>query len=188
MKNFLISIVILHALLCCIHAMGYEQETHVKLSEEAAKASVLYKSDANVLSNLGLKPIDDRSQRFSNSKNEFKTINELIQDGGNFEDNFPRSTNHFFNPVNSQALSLFGGQVGNPSPDWALEDKGQIVGGMVLGGQEYSYRDGRLYFYLALTSSSSVERDKRWGQMFQTLGQVIHHIQDMAQPQPMEPI
>ena len=125
---------------------------------------------------------------FPNANNTKKNVVQLFRDGAEFEDNFPRSTNHFFNPYNGQALSVFGVQVGNPSPDWALEDKGQIVGGLVLGGQEYSYRDGRSYFYLALTSSSPVERDKRWGQMFQTLGQVIHHVQDMAQPNPMGPI
>lgn len=167
-------------------ACAFDVETHKNVSEQAANASVL-KNDNRILNNLGLQAFANE-QKFPDLANKPKTIVSLFRDGAEFEDNFPRSTNHFFNPYNGQALSLSGVQVGKPSPDWALEDKGQIVGGLVLGGQEYSYRDGRSYFYLALTSSSSVERDKRWGQMFQTLGQVIHHVQDMAQPNPMGPI
>ena len=159
-------------------ALAYDVITHEELSKEAYSASNL-QIDPKLLIGLGKKGSDN----FPNSNGTPSSIVQLFKDGANFEDNFPRSTNHFFNPYNGQALSLSGVQVGNPSPDWALEDKGQIVGGLVLGGQEFSYRDGRSYFYLALTSSSSVERDKRWGQMFQTLGQVIHHVQDMAQPQ-----
>ena len=167
---------------------SYEVITHENLSEKALEASTLGKP--GVLTRLGLKEVlkDESQQAFPNSDATKQSINALFRSGASFEDNFPRSTNHFFNPYNGQALSVSGVQVGNPSPDWALEDKGQIVGGLVLGGQEYSYRDGRSYFYLALTSSSSVERDRRWDQMFQTLGQVIHHVQDMAQPHPMEPI
>ena len=49
--------------------------------------------------------------------------------------------------------------------------------------QEYSYKDNIDNFYLALTSPTQFERHKNWGKVFQVIGQNIHHIQDMAQPQ-----
>jgi hypothetical protein len=162
-------------------AIAYEVVTHQDLSEQSVGMSVLA-SNSEMLTNLGLQSLT-KKQKFPNSKGDPKNIVELFRDGAGFEDNFPRSLHHFFNPINGKALSLLGVQVGNTSPDWALEDKGQIIGGVVSDGQEFSYGDGRLYLYRALTSPSKVERDKQWGVLFQTLGQVIHHIQDMAQPQ-----
>src|SRR4029079_3052981 len=58
-----------------------------------------------------------------------------------------------------------------------LEDAGSFL------TQTNSYRDARNYLYEALTGPTELERRKSFGLMFQTLGQVIHHLQDMAQPQ-----
>jgi hypothetical protein len=66
---------------------------------------------------------------------------------------------------------------GKPSPDWVLEDNGEV------DGQEFSYRNAREHFYKALTSPLLSDREENWGKLFQTLGQIIHHLQDMAQPQ-----
>ncbi|CAH1904481.1 conserved hypothetical protein [Candidatus Nitrotoga sp. HW29] len=41
-----------------------------------------------------------------------------------------------------------------------------------------------MYFYQALiTEGGQKNRDVLWGKLFQSIGQVIHHVQDMAQPQ-----
>jgi hypothetical protein len=86
-----------------------------------------------------------------------------------------------FDPLNPQSFNLVKSYT---SPDWTLEDK-EIIDGTKWygGGQNYSWRDARQYFYLALTSEQQTERQNYFGSLFQTLGHVVHHLQDMAQPQ-----
>ncbi len=158
---------------------AYERETHADISRAAANASVLSdNSYSGVLNGLGLNfPIADGiNQSFPNSDNIKKSILDLIRDGARFEDNGSRPGNHFYNPLTGQGISVLGFN-GNPSPDWALEDNGDI------SGQDFSYKNARQYFYDAVTKSTKDERDRSFGLTFQTLGQVTHHIQDMAQPQ-----
>lgn len=152
-------------------SQAYERPTHRALSKAAAPPSIL-QTDPGILSSLGLKASDT----FRNSENDERTIFGLIEDGSDFEDGFPRSRHHFYDPLNGQGLttSLISG---TPSPDWALEDVSNIT------TQDYSYKHARDYLYKALTLPTQLERDQQFGQTFQTLGQVIHHLQDMAQPQ-----
>jgi len=164
---------------------AYEIETHADMSREAAKTSVLKDTTpSGVLRTLGLNyPIEENViQVFPNSKTgEKKSILELIRDGARFEDTLiripPRPLNHFFDPVNNRPLTVAGISVGEKSPDWALEDNGSI------GNQGFSYLDAQNYFYQALTATSQADHDRNFGMTFQILGHVIHHIQDMAQPQ-----
>src|SRR6266581_2261841 len=167
-------------LLACLSGLSsaYELRTHEDLSEAAARVSTL--RDQPTLSNLGIdRPMGDFSQTFPNSKNERKRIVDLIRDGANFEDTITnsRALNHFFKPLTGRGLSFLGVEVGLPSPDWALANPGSV------NEQKFSYSDARKYFYDALTKSSQVERERSFGLTFQTLGHVMHHSQDMAQPQ-----
>ena len=159
-------------------AWGYEVETHEEMSQKAMEASVLAK-DPKLLTDLGLKPLSDK-QKFPNSKNSDQDIANLFRDGAKFEDGFDctdtRPRNHFYDPLSGSGLK-WGLITGAPSPDWALEDKGDV------NGQEFSYKNARQYLYDALTAKSPAEHDKNFGLTFQTLGQIIHHLQDMAQPQ-----
>ncbi len=159
------------SLLVFSHAIpAYEVPTHEDMSEMAAFSSVLIQPE--IFSSLGfIGGIDDPKLKLPNSKGEEKTIRFIIRDGANFEDNNIRPLNHFFDPTTDTGL-LF------TSPTWALEDKGQIS---VL--QAYSYTDARQHLYDALTKTEKAEREKSFGSLFETLGRVIHHIQDMAQPQ-----
>ena len=86
-----------------------------------------------------------------------------------------RPVNHFFNPLTSE-----GGSAGLASPEWALEDLGKVLIPMK---QDYSFSDANNMIVDALTKSEKNIRKEHWGQFFQTLGMVIHHIQDMSQPQ-----
>ena len=112
------------------------------------------------------------------------TLPDLFACGAMYED-VPgsRSLNHFFDPAHQgRPLTLsFGYQPGDPSPDWALQDNNSN------SKQQFSYRHARRYFFEALTTPGPASlaggRNDSWGLLFQSLGQVVHHIQDMAQPQ-----
>jgi hypothetical protein len=180
---------------------AYEVSTHKLISVEAINRSVL-SPDRDVLKNLGLKPfLDEDGEFFPNSEgSQPKTILDLVQDGAGFEDDLPgsRFVHHFYDPVHDIPLTLapgdkegssilFGGWLADPirSPDWILEDRGDI------SVQEFSFKDARLHFLCALTGGTDpqcqakgfLHTEQEWGRTFQTLGHLIHHIQDMAQPQ-----
>ncbi|MBZ0092498.1 MAG: hypothetical protein K8F27_09790 [Sulfuricellaceae bacterium] len=186
MKRYISFLLVGSALLFALEGVAYEVDTHEKLSETAAKNSIL-SSDTDVLKNLGLLPsIEDNNNLFPNSEGKPRNILNLIKDGANFEDNLSlyRPINHFFNPLNWTGLTYAGLPLPNwPSLVWALENNGQIDGVLGVGKQEFSNRDAREYFFKALTLPDKQEREKNFGLTFQTLGHVIHHIQDMAQPQ-----
>ncbi len=173
-------LVILICLFASDRSWAYKESTHEDLSKEAVNASAL-KLKSSVLRDLGLDPFSSE-QKFALNVGSPKTIVEHFRRGARLEDESGRSSHHFFNPLNGEALKIGAITAGQTSPDWALEDRAQIPGG-ISDGQSFSYRDGRLYFFQALTLPTKAEREKHFGLTFQTLGQVIHHIQDMAQPQ-----
>jgi len=161
---------------------GYKEETHARISTFAATQSAL-SLNPSLLLKVGLLPWA-RNQEFPNSFGDSKDIRGLLQFGATFEDSGARALNHFYDPLSNRPLTVFGVSLANyASPDWALEDVQEINGTFGVGAQEFSYRDARRYFHQALTSSSDADRQKYFGLTFQTLGQVIHHLQDMAQPQ-----
>lgn len=155
--------------------MAYREVTHQDLSQEALKISNIADDD-ELLSNLGLDSYSQLTLPSPSYTGKEKTIVDLVRDGAKFEDGGTRALSHFYNPITNQGLSA-----GNPSPDWAIEDNGD-VSHLTAGDQEYSYKEAMNYFHLALTSQTEEVRNQNWGELFQTLGQVIHHVQDMAQP------
>lgn len=173
----------------CANSSAYEFPTHNDLSKTAAGRSRL-KTDPALLKNLGL--LDpaykypatagaDSPQFVGGCAHSKKyEIVDLIGCGAQFED-IPllRVLNHFYEPKKNTALTLGKIQVpGKMSPDWALEDTEEI------SGQKFSYKDARKAFYDALTTVGPQEkRDAQWGRLFETLGHVVHHLQDMVQPQ-----
>jgi len=157
-------------------ALAYDLESHGEMSADAALDSVLQQG-SKVLPDLGLKSLSDKQQTFPNSKGQPRTILELIQDGATFEDHGIRARHHFYDPVDNQPLTVDGIPLGHTSPDWALEDRDTYL------FQNDSFRSAHQFFLDALTKQASNERDKAFGRTFQALGQVIHHLQDMAQPQ-----
>ena len=165
------------ALLFPLAAHGYEPTTHSDMSESALRRSAL----ATVLSKLeqlGLKPsIESDGNTFSNSEGlADRSIRQLVRFGADYEDSRSplQATRHFYNPVNGSKLLPW---IGETSPDWALEDRG------AKDDQAYSYRLMRRNFFKALTEPTKADRDTAWGLTFQTLGHVMHHLQDMAQPE-----
>jgi hypothetical protein len=70
--------------------------------------------------------------------------------------------------------------LGRASPDWAIEDTGDVTELGTGIAQNFSYRSAEQYLYAGLASQTAADRKTNLGLMFQSLGQVIHHIQDMA--------
>ncbi|HYH96399.1 hypothetical protein [Hyalangium sp.] len=106
----------------------------------------------------------------------------LIAEGVRLEDADFRVFNHFYDPVHGRPLTAFGRVWGKISPAWALEDR--LFDEEEIPEQDFSFRDARRSMYQALTTPGSQEqRDQYWADTFLKLGHVIHHIQDMAQPQ-----
>jgi len=162
-------------------ALSYEIETHADMSQAALQASALNQSSSKVLSDLGLEESINVDRQFPDSNGTQSSITQLFRTGARFEDSGIRPRNHFYNPLNNTPLTIPGIPLLNfTSPDWVLEDNGQITGVL---GQNFSFADARGYLLKALTLSSESDRQKNFGSTFQTLGQVVHHIQDMAQPQ-----
>lgn len=175
---------------------AYAEQTHEVISAAATAMSVLGNSIDNAGKQrrlrLGLPLIYDNRFLYKNSKGDAKTIAELLVDGATFEDEGLRALNHFFDPRTGLALrfdsvryqSLAPDEVAavaalaSTSPDWALGTYGLLHYPV----QEFSYRDLKTYYFSALTNRDMQVRRQAAGLAFQTLGHIIHHIQDMAQP------
>lgn len=181
-------------------AIAYDTVSHFDLSRVAFDKSVLRTS--SVLSRWGLEGDPDRLNFPSTAGAidiEFSRvepqcirsvplpIRQLVACGAMFEDvPFIRSLNHFVDPAHAgQPLTVLGVRPGNllgqpnlPSPDWAIQDANPEP-----SHQEFAFKNAREYARGALTAATLQEREANWGRVFQTIGQVIHHLQDMAQPQ-----
>ena len=162
MKKLLIGKLVLVLIFSPGIARPYEIPTHQKLSEQAVNQSVIG-SNGTALENIGLKPFlygpndprKDENQRFPTyGAVGRRDIFDLVMDGAGFEDDHPRWLSHFYDPIRHRPLTINGLPLGDTSPDWALEDRGNF------SSQENSYKDAREYFYSALDSpgTNNLER------------------------------
>jgi hypothetical protein len=121
------------------------------------------------------------------------SIANLIRYGACYEDNEgallltnQRPIAHFYDPQRSGAAI----RSGEPSsPDWMLLG----ATGTVAGSNHFGWADARGAFYRALTyrdpsagvsaTENDLARKGGWADTFQSIGHLIHHLQDMAQPQ-----
>ena len=107
-----------------------------------------------------------------------------------------RVLSHFYDPISTKGLNVAGVELGLPAPAWAIgvapsnvfstyeEDTGRI--------SHFTIYDAREAMYRALTgrakagqvvAPTQVDRKAYWATTFRALGDVVHLIQDMAQPQ-----
>jgi hypothetical protein len=101
------------------------------------------------------------------------TPRELMIRGSNTEDNGIRFLNHFHNPISNAGLT----GSGESAIKWSLRPKeAQWF------GEFWSWNDAREYYFKALTFETKAERDENWGKTFRALGQVMHLLQDSANP------
>lgn len=183
---------------CCSGAWAYEEATHAIITQKAVVRSVIV-TDPTFMSNLGLgspsvAAFPSFNGRVPTPFGSTSAIMAVVY-GSEWEDQIPlgganlMAFKHFFDPQwNSglgRPLTIDGvpcaglpGAVCAMSPDWMLEHRG-----IAYSDQYYSFPKGQEQFRLALTSPSPADRQKAFGRVFQTLGHLVHHIQDMAQPQ-----
>lgn len=171
---------------CCLWAitgssLAYNPITHGIISDYAVRNSVLNDPESGVTQSLGLGEHVDDSKYLLPSTYAYRwtlTPMRLIRRGVEEEDAGARALNHFFDPQNNgRALIYLLRQLGDSSPDWGLEDNFEIR------DQAFSYKDAKRHLLNGLTASAKLDRDRELGRMFESLGHVIHLIQDKAQPQ-----
>ena len=161
-------------------AGAYEPATHEAISEIAVASSMLF--DGKKLARSAIPDFDGLDLRhssiiFKTSENGNQSIIGLFGFGSRWEDerSFLNGTRHFFNPLNGQGLST---RINTfiSSPDWILGDRGAP-------DHQFTWDLARTDFLRASIDPDKAVRKQRWGLVFQKIGHVIHHIQDMAQPQ-----
>ena len=176
--------------------LAYEVESHELLSEAALEQSVLINDPAK-LGRLGMPlGIRDVRQQFRDSKSKTSTILGLVRQGAHYEDDVlalpPRPLHHFFDPATGKGLSIDPLQyvgilpasvvlliagvnaTNQASPDWALDSTMT---------NNFSRKALSNFMYDAYLKPTKAERDAETGRMFETIGRLLHHVQDMAQPQ-----
>ncbi len=172
---------------------AYEVETHRNIAREAVLASSLparlrdigfaninsllpshvidYAVDAGILSSVYCFDILGPGER---SIMESIRLGAFCEDATAGTQQLGRYTSHFYDPVHGGMGYLSGAFPS--SLVWGLETTD-------IGTQDYSYKDAREYFYKGLTLLDTEQRKRSLAAAFRAIGQVIHLVQDMAQPQ-----
>ena len=103
---------------------------------------------------------------------------------------FNRPLRHFYDPINHKGLLAF-----TPAPDWATGSKDSFANPVLpdtTRRNHFTLLDARESEFRALTgkdldwntvAANKAERDKYWATVFRALGDVLHLVQDMGQPQ-----
>ena len=141
---------------------AYKEPTHRDLSKKAIQYSCL--QDADYLKSIGIISINET---FNGDG-----LIQWIELGAEEEDSGIRSRHHFHNPrllwADAGLDDFFTGQ---SSLLWAQE-----------ASNEFSWQNARQYFHDALTSSSAKSRETGFANTFETLGHLLHLVQDCACP------
>ena len=158
----------------------YEISTHSVLTEKSAFCSIL--GNDLFMESIGWKSITSSAEQYKFIRDKRKLdVQQVIGWGAEYEDDttdIKRPLNHFYDPLRNKAGNILGIEFGETSPNWATED-----GNNSIESQNNSFSDAREFFLSALSNFEKIKRKDKWGELFHTLGMIIHHIQDMAQPQ-----
>ena len=150
-------------------AEGYEVETHSRISQAAAEASIageVLQSDLGIAARLEFE-VGGRS------------LFNWIGEGSIREDDALRFLNHFHNPLRTWEAAGFrvpwpflGVQIGSSSVLWQqdVEHSG------------WSWWDVREFYLDALVRPQQSQREERLARTFEGLGRVMHLVQDAASP------
>ena len=164
------------SLLAAPPSSAFFEETHADISQAAFHQS----SVATVLQDLDI----DSEKPFSagHLSGSLPPV-EWVRKGSKDEDSWNglRFFSHFYDPTFNRGLTLYGIKMGAPAPDWGLEDRGEVTdpySGYGPAIQDYSYKDARELFLLALTAPAPGDREAALAQTFERLGHVIHVLQE----------
>ena len=158
---------------CPLAASGYGINTHAQLSRVSVDRSKM--GDSALFKDWGMQGTAS-SLGFPGTDGQTNSARELVARGVVHEDDFPRSLNHFFDPINSRPLVSCLITAGQTSPQW-------IINGDQTSDPPFTFAQARKSMLGAFTSAASDDRKRNFGTLFETVGHVIHHIEDMAQPQ-----
>jgi len=131
-----------------------------------------------------------------------------VNSGGDPHDdpygNIFRVFNHFYDPVQDKPLTTIAGALGQKSPDWGTGSANAFTQPNTpdtTRRNHFTVFDAREAMYRALTGRDSqgnnvgrdaqgnpvpateADRNKYWATTFRALGDVVHLVQDMGQPQ-----
>ena len=107
---------------------------------------------------------------------------------------FNRPLHHFYDPINDKGLSAFP-VFGTAAPDWAIGSSDSFANPALpntFRRNHFTLFDARESLFRALTgkdknwttvAANKTQRDKYWATVFRALGDVVHLVQDMGQPQ-----
>ncbi len=109
---------------------------------------------------------------------EVMTVSGWCGKGGEKEDSpASRTIYHFHDPT--KELGIAGLLDSDQSAvRWAQQQSDNF-----LFGGKYSWQDARLFYYNALTATSTENRDESLANAFRSIGQVMHLLQDMSVPE-----
>lgn len=153
---------------------GHSVPVHRKVADAAAQAAPDFNEYMETTFGPGKAPLLDG-----------KTPIGWIIEGAEREDDSPRFYNHFYNPFTAGGLTdlrfvtaLLYQSFPVSSKNWGTGDDVKGIG----GPNRFAFGSARLYEYYALTDQSKTAREQYFGQMFRSLGQVVHLITDLSQP------
>lgn len=190
-KSIFLNIVFAFCLSYSIFAFD-DVDTHPRITNKAIESTNL---DNYLIQNLGLK--DGLKTKLPSDGKD--SIVDWLKKGSTDEDSpLCRASNHFHNPLKSWGqsgvsdqpslisgwCSLTGYSTKYSNVTWATGYLAPAPNGskITISGQEMGWDNAREYYHLALTSQSSTDRETNFAMTFQSLGQVIHLIEDMAVP------
>jgi hypothetical protein len=96
---------------------------------------------------------------------------ELTELGSISEDEEPRYLRHFYDPINEVGLSRISGHF-EAAISWGYQSSDNL----------YSWTKAREYMYQSLTSVTREAQDDNYINLYRSLGQIIHLVEDMTQP------
>lgn len=170
-----------------IHA--YEVDTHARMTLEAYENSILNTINFEAVFGVQNNQLFQPRNTIMNNQGYFlpavngsgvvqeKSAKNIIEYGSIAEDDETRPFNHFLDPQHGNKKLLPGISTDN-SVNWSLEDQNTDI-----SGQWFSLSDAQDFYLNGIIQTKQEDRVYSLGLMFQSIGHVVHHIQDMAQPQ-----
>lgn len=166
-------------LLQSLSAQSFEPETHKEITVKAHSSSSL---DNFLKTELG----------FPAGVNELvakRRIRDWIEDGSNKEDNSSRFCNHFHNPLSNWSAAGLQLPFPNPFPNLGCPTTnhssvlwGQSPSLQPSNDENFTWQNARTTFFEGLTTQNQSDRDGKLSRTFRALGQLIHLVQDAANP------